>query len=224
MDIDRKELYRYLGYGRTIPDERTRQEAKDCLSELMSAARPRFFCREYSLSFHPDFRMDFSCFTVRSESLWKNLSGCEAVLLFAATLGIGVDLLLRRYSHIRMSRAVILQAAGTAAIEAYCDQENHRLKEEYKSRGFDLRPRFSPGYGDLPLSIQPELLKALEGEKYVGITLTDSLAMMPSKSVTAIVGIKRAEEQPVHDPAGCALCGQEGCPYRKGNSHEERRT
>lgn len=215
MEIDRKELYRYLGYGRTVPDERTRAEAEECLAELMSAARPRFFCREYPLSSGPDFMVDASCFCVRSEQLWKNLSGCESILLFAATLGTGVDLLLSRYSRILMSRAVILQAAGTAAIEAYCDQENSRLRDEYKSRGFDLRPRFSPGYGDLPLSLQPELLKALEGEKYVGITLTDSLAMVPSKSVTAIIGIKRAGERTAPHAAGCAACGQKECLYRK---------
>lgn len=224
LEISRAELYRYLGYGGTLPDERTREEAEDCLRELMSAVRPRFFSREYPLILRPDFRVDASCFLARSESLWKNLEGCEAVLLFAATLGMGVDLLLRRYSSILMSRTVILQAAGTAAIEAFCDQENRRLKKEYKNRGCDLRPRFSPGYGDLPLSVQPELLRALEGEKHAGITLTDSLAMIPSKSVTAVIGIRRSEESATRPADGCGACGQKDCLYKKdGVSHQSER-
>ena len=43
------------------------------------------------------------------------------------------------------------QAAAAAAIEAVCDEENDRLREEIEAEGLYLRPRFSPGYGDLSL-------------------------------------------------------------------------
>lgn len=214
LRVEQKELYRYLGYGNKEPDAEIRALAEDCLKELAGAVRPRFFSREFPLRLLPDQTVDVSCFAVRSQNLWRNLQGCEKVILFAATLGTGVDLLLRRYSRLSMSRALVLQAAGTAAIEAFCDEENERLKDEYEEQGYYLRPRFSPGYGDVPLSIQRDLLGILEAEKRVGITLTDSLIMIPSKSVTAVIGAGK-------EPAGCILkgcesCEKKDCRFRRG--------
>ena len=57
--------------------------------------------------------------------------------------------------------------------------------------GCALRHRFSPGYGDLPLSVQPAFLAALDATRRLGITLTSSFLMVPTKSVTAFVGVAR---------------------------------
>jgi cobalamin-dependent methionine synthase I len=56
-----------------------------------------------------------------------------------------------------------------------------------------LRPRFSPGYGDLPLELQTNLFKVLDCQHFIGLTLNDSMLMSPSKSVTAIVGLRERE-------------------------------
>ena len=112
-----------------------------------------------------------------------------------------------------MSRAVVMQAAAAAMIEEYCDQVCSALKEEYEARGEYLRPRFSPGYGDFPLECQPALLGALEAGKRIGIKLTDSLLMMPSKSVTAVMGISKKPHR--CDVRGCEACGKTDCAYRR---------
>ncbi|MFR2773439.1 MAG: vitamin B12 dependent-methionine synthase activation domain-containing protein [Clostridium sp.] len=112
------------------------------------------------------------------------------MILFGATLGAGADFLLRRYGVLDMGRAVVMQAASAAMIESYCNLENRRLEEEYRKQGMALCPRFSPGYGDFPLSFQEKFAAALELEKTVGITLTEGFLMMPSKSVTAVIGVK----------------------------------
>ena len=51
--------------------------------------------------------------------------------------------------------------------------------------------RFSPGYGDFDLKYQKDILEYLDANKKIGISLTDSLMMIPTKSITAIIGIKR---------------------------------
>ena len=76
----------------------------------------------------------FSCFRVKSRDLKKNLEGCHSVILFGATLGAGVDFLLRRYAVLDMSRAAVMQAASAAMIEAYCNLENCRLEKEYREK------------------------------------------------------------------------------------------
>ena len=213
MEINRREIYRYLGLGTASPDERTSELTEDCIRELSGVISPRSFSRSFPLSFLPDGTMDFGCFTVNSGNLRKNLKECTEVILFAASLGTGPDFLIRRYSRLEMSRAVVLQAAAAAMIEGYCNEVNAALKEEAGRRGLYLRPRFSPGYGDFSLEYQRQLCRTLEAEKTVGITLTDSLLMMPSKSVTAVIGAGREECGCVND--GCEACKKKDCLYRR---------
>lgn len=214
---NRREICRYLGYRGERPERREEELVESCIEELAGCLSPRFYGREYPFSIMQDGSLDFTCFQARSESLRKNLEGCHRVFLFGATLGAGVDLLLRRYSVIKMSRAVVMQAAAAAMIEAYCNLENRRLAEEFGKRGLFVRPRFSPGYGDFSLEYQRSFASALELEKRTGITLTDSLLMMPSKSVTAVIGLSReACPQPgAAGGRGCEVCKKEDCMYRE---------
>ena len=85
--------------------------------------------------------------------------------------------------------SVCLQAIGAERIEALCNAFSLEMKNEYAKSGRSLRPRFSAGYGDLPLELQREIFNALGCERRIGLTLNDSLIMSPSKSVTAIIGI-----------------------------------
>lgn len=220
IEVKRSEVYRYLGFGHNLPDETTVSLVEDSIRELERVVSPRFFSRSFPLKHLKDGRLDFTCFQVESLDLSKNLKDCERVILFAATLGAGPDLLARRYGRLEMSRAVVLQAASAAMIEAWCDRKNEELKEEALRQGEFLRPRFSPGYGDFSLEYQKILTKVLETGKTVGVTLTDSLLMVPSKSVTAVIGAGRKDDQDEkedqNEKKDCGGCGKADCPYRKG--------
>ena len=157
--------------------------------------------------------MDGGCFQTVSMNLSRNLRDCGQIIVFAATLGTGADHLIQKYNKLQMSKAVIMQAAATAMIEEYCDQVCTGIREEYESGDRYLRPRFSPGYGDFPLDCQQRLLDSLEAGKRIGIKLTDSLLMMPSKSVTAVMGVSKKPYR--CDVKGCESCGKRDCLYRR---------
>ena len=131
---------------------------------------------------------DFTLFSLTSHDLAKNLKDCDRVLLFAATLGVGIDRLISKYSRISPARAVLLDALGSERIESLCDAFCEDMKGLHNA---DLRPRFSPGYGDLSLENQVYIMSVLEPQKNIGVFLTDSLMLTPSKSVTAFIGIKK---------------------------------
>ena len=208
-----RELLRYLGCKNgTVPDENTKVLIDQCKQELEQAASPRVTWREYPLSIQ-DHVIDMTCFQTRSKSLERNLKDCEQILLFAATLGSQVDVLLHRYNMIQMSKAVVMQAASVAMLETFCDEENQKLKEAYQEKGWYLRPRFSPGYGDFPLECQRQIAPALELSKRIGVTLTDSLLMAPSKSVTAVIGVSRLPRNCTVQ--GCEACAKRDCAYRR---------
>ncbi len=213
MEISRKEVRRYLGYGRNEGDETVNALIEECISELLAAASPKNISQAYPLTLLADDWIDFNVFQTRSRNLSRNLKDCSEVILFAATLGTGVDVLLHKYTKLQMSKAVTMQAAATAMIEEYCDEENRILKQEYEARGLYLRPRFSPGYGDFPLECQRDITAVLETPKRVGVMLTDSLLMTPSKSVTAVMGVSR---KPYHcEVKGCEACAKADCVYRR---------
>ena len=160
---------------------------------------------------------DFGCFSVRSEQLAKNLQGCDKVLLLAATAGVGIDRLIGKYGRIAPSKALMFQAIGAELVEAVCD----RFSKEYeKERNCILRPRFSPGYGDLPLEVQKAIFAVLDCAKKIGLTLNDSLLMSPSKSVTAFVGIIAGEPECTiemgkdEEKGKCEVCEKRDCAYR----------
>lgn len=213
MEIERREIYRYLGYGRAGADEATARLCEECVRELEQAASPRSYYREYPLALSPDGEIDAGCFITRSRALAKNLQDCSRIILFGATIGPGPDHLIRRYSKVRMSKAVIMQAASAAMVEAYCDEVNGWIRDEYEGRGLYLRPRFSPGYGDFDLGCQSPIFEALELNKRTGMSLTDSLLMAPSKSVTAVMGV--SEKPHRCDLHGCEACGKADCAYRR---------
>ena len=212
MEWNEREILRYLGHrGQEIP-ENVEESIKECERELEQMASPRAMWKEYPLSIH-DHVLDMGFLQTKSKSLERNLRDCERVILFAATLGSRVDVLLHRYNMIQMSKAVVMQAASVAMLETFCDEKNQELKSSYEAKGWYLRPRFSPGYGDFPLECQREIAPALEMGKRIGINLTDTLLMMPSKSVTAVIGASRLPRNCTVQ--GCEVCAKRDCAYRR---------
>ena len=128
-------------------------------------------------------------FEHRSEKLKKNLEGCDKAVLFAATIGSGIDRLIRRFEKADPKMGLLLQGLGAERVESLCDAFNDEVKEICSENGRETRMRYSPGYGDLPIEVQKVFLPLLDAERRLGITLSDSCLMAPSKSVTAIIGI-----------------------------------
>ncbi len=212
---DRREVVRYLGYRGITPDETIMGEIESCIRDLQEAVTPRFVYDRFPLAVRTSPEgavLTLGALTIRSRDLAKNLDGCFGAYLMAATLGPGPDLLVRRASIGNMSRAVILQAAAAAMTEVWCDAVNDRISREAAREGLYTRPRFSPGYGDLPLELQREISRILNMPKEIGVSLTESLLMTPSKSVTALIGVSDQPAQCVR--TGCGQCDAVQCPYR----------
>jgi len=199
--INKKEVLRYAGVKEA--DEKTLSLLDECIKEAEGFIKPKICYDEFEVTLSDCVEFPFG--SVKSEKLLKNLKECKKVIIFAATLGIEYDRLLLRYSKISPAKAVLLEALGTERIEDFCDEFCCKVNPFTK-------PRFSPGYGDLPLEFQKEIFKVLDCSKKIGLTLNESLLMSPSKSVTAIVGItdKKCDEK-----SGCEACEKVNCTFRR---------
>jgi cobalamin-dependent methionine synthase I len=123
---------------------------------------------------------------------------------------------MQKYKITNMTKASMTQACGAACIEAYCNILQEKILDEVIANTGEklyLRPRFSAGYGDVALSVQKDIFAALDCTKRIGLTLTDSLLMYPTKSVTAFIGLTRNPES-CH-VGRCQNCGKLDCEFRE---------
>ena len=215
--INRQEVLRYLGYGRNLPDAGSAAWIEETIAEIESCMDCRACCAKFPLALHPEGLIELGKLRIRSRSLARNLQGCDAAILFVATIGHAVDRAIRKYGVTSPAKGSVAQAAGAAAVEVWCDFLCDRFAREERVEGNFLRPRFSPGYGDLPLELQGEILPLLDSGR-IGVCLTEGMLMLPSKSVSAIVGVGRA--RPTRIASGCAACAKSNCPYRGGTNCE----
>ena len=142
-------------------------------------------------------------------SVWKRTRlGDKDVVFLCGTIGAEFDAWQRRLSVLSAADALLSQQIGLAAVEKVMDELEERAREEVEGNreqgtgnreegtgnrgqgtGNRLKPRRSPGYGDLPLALSRTILAELDAPRKIGVSITDSNLLVPSKSVTAICEI-----------------------------------
>lgn len=206
---NRKEIARYARADAS--DERISALVEACIAEAQPVLEYRVCCTIGDV-IRSDSAVSFCGIETSSTVIAKALSGCEQIVLFAATIGAQFDRLIAKYSRLEPSKALILQAIGAERIESLCDAFCQKTDTELHDSGKSLRPRVSPGYGDIPLHMQQDLFRVLDCERKIGLTLNESLLMSPSKSVTALAGVGACRHSSFDK---CAACNKTDCIYKK---------
>ena len=190
MLMDRKEILRYLRTNSKIEDERVLSLIDRAAEEVEKNAEIKTLYRIFDCEVTSE-ALKIGEVGFESKRLAENLEGCKRVVVFGATLGLGIDRMIKTASATDMARAMAYQAAAATLIEEVCDSLEESIKEKH---GVSLRQRYSPGYFDLDVTEQRKLFSLIESTKRIGITLSDSCQMMPSKSVTAFIGIEDKDD------------------------------
>ncbi len=217
MIIDVSEALRYLGAAKA--DGETVQAVEQAAVELEASITPHFVYKVFSVEHgESGILLPEAGLFLPGKLAQSMLQACNRAVLLCCTLGAEFDRLLRMTQARDMAKAAILNACGSAYVEASCEEAEKEIAARYP--GMYRTDRFSPGYGDLPLSVQPGFLAALDAGRRLGVTVTDTCLMLPAKSVTAIIGLSETPQ-----PArirGCGYCALKGnCAYReRGTSCE----
>ena len=182
MPFDKSEILRYAQAKGESPELDLIIE--ECIGEVSDKLVYKVCYGEFDISVD-QHNIDFGFMNVTSCDLSKNLKDCKKTVVFGATVGIELDRLILRYGRISPVKALIFQAIGAERIEALADAFNNEIKEKYVTV-----PRFSAGYGDFSVYKQTDIFNTLDCGRKIGLTLNDSMMMSPTKSVTAIIGIK----------------------------------
>jgi len=157
---------------------------------------------------------------LNSKDLARQLSQSSEIWILVATLGHEIERKIKYYFAANPTRGIIMDACGSAIIEAFCDvieeelMTNDRLLNGKAIPHFTMR--FSPGYGDLDLYYQKKLFDVFDFTKKTGIHLSTGSLMIPQKSVLFIVGERHGEDadRTLRCQHKCSTCQVETCIYR----------
>jgi len=216
LELNRNEVLRYLGYRNQVLDEQLEQQTDLLMDEIKDASEVKCIFGTFPINrekgglFIGDGQLELP-----GSAIARHLEDSEECILMAATLGINVDRRIRYYGKSDVAKAMIFDACATAYIEAACDDLCRKIDAELFKKGQSLTFRFSPGYGNLPISIQKNFLKVLNAEKKIGLTASSANILMPGKSVTAVMGIvdKICRN---NKKSGCLACSKhKECAYRR---------
>ncbi len=185
--VNQREIFAYMNTAATPETEALLSE---CLKEATPVLSYRgcYTCVPITVT---EASVDFGFACAASEDLAKNLAGCKQAIVFAVTVGSGIDRLIARYEQISPAKALCFHAIGAERAETLCNTFNEFFNTLHPKT---LHPRYSPGYGDLPLSFQHPLFSVLDCPRKIGLTLNESFLMSPSKSITAILGLEGKEK------------------------------
>lgn len=193
MDLHR--AARYMGCPK--PDQNILALLEKAAAVAKANAQPR----------HRILRVKRADFPLVGNAIETLLQDCDEIILMAATLGAQMDACIRRESLMDMAMGLAVNACAAALMEDYLDALPLPLKEgEYAT------PRFSPGYGDLPLETQTRFLGVLNA-RLIGLHETAAHMLAPEKSVTALCGVTITPQRQCIRK--CAACPNAACPFRE---------
>lgn len=205
--IDLAQAARYFGAG-THPDPATTALLERCARPLLDGVRIRAVWRCEPLEILSETGL------LAGSDIFRHLVGCGSAILLAVTLGPEADRCIRRAGIGDIAAGVATDALASALAEQAAEAAEAALRQQAAAEGAYLTGRFSPGYGDWPITVQPLLASALDTQRRIGLCVTQTDLLLPRKSVTALLGIS---DHPVMGQlAGCGHCALRGrCDYRK---------
>lgn len=215
LEINKEEVLRYLGYKGQDIDKNLCNTIEECREEIKKVITPRVIYSYKNIKISDDgVEVITTNLILKGKDIKEHLKNSTECVLMAVTLGNEVERRTRLYEKTNLTKALILDACATTAVEEVCDIVENKVKEKASLSGMDITFRYSPGYGDLPLDIQNSFLRTLEAQKKIGLTVSENNLLFPRKSVTAIIGIVNGEIE--KKKKSCKECSNyENCSFRK---------
>ena len=213
--IPKDEVLRYLGYKKQEIEKSLDKLIDETIEESKTLILPKFVYGSYeNRLIDKGVLLAGTNLVFQGKDIKEHLKYSKEVIVMAATIGSKIETRIKFYEKSNLTKALILDSCATTVVEEVCDQIEEYIKSEANKKNLSITFRYSPGYGDLPLTIQGELLSILKADKTIGLTASAHHLLFPRKSVTAIIGLipmgKELKEK------GCETCkNYETCGFRR---------
>ena len=217
VTVEKSEVLRYLGHNGQKIDNDLNSKINQCIKETKNKIDTKYVYQIY------DIKKDLNLNTVqfentnlilKSKDISELLRDCDKCVLMCATLGFNIEKNIRRYSYNNLTKGIIIDACATTSIEEVCDLVQDSILDKVAKEEKSLTMRYSPGYGDLDISANRDILNVLDAHRKIGVTVTNTGIMIPRKSVVALIGITNEKIGKVKRT--CENCSNRfNCEYRR---------
>ncbi len=215
-------MLRYLGYAGQEYDPSLDGRIDAAIEHALAISEPKGVMRPFEVERidegeNPCVHLKGTALELPGHDIAEHLAGAQAAAVFAVTLGMSNERELRRLSLTDHLEQILFDAASVALVERAADAAEAEAVKWAAGQGLFCTWRYSPGYGDLPLEIQGAFLDLLDAPKRIGVCVSTSLLLVPTKSVTAIIGLGEHIEK--KNRKTCEICTLRGnCSFRCGGT------
>lgn len=220
IEIDEREVLRYLQYKDQDIDDNLSDKIKHCIDITREIINPRFIFRKYKIKklklseVKSEVYLEGANLTLQSEDIYNLLLECDECILMSATLGLEIEREIRKLTYTDLTKGIIIDACATTAIEEVCDIVQDNIAKKLLKEDKYITYRYSPGYGDLSIEKNVDINNLLNSQKEIGLTVTNSGIMIPRKSVVALIGVSRKGTTNIKK--SCDNCSNRyNCDYKK---------
>lgn len=215
VTIPKEEVLRYLGYKKQEIEKSLDKLIDETIEESKELILPKFVYGSYNNKLiDKGVLLEGTNLVFQGHDIKEHLKYSNEVVVMAVTVGSKIETKIKFYEKSNLTKALILDACATTAVEEVCDEIEEYIKIDANSKDLGITFRYSPGYGDLPLDIQGELISVLNADKTIGLTASAHHLLFPRKSVTAIIGLIPMGH--VQKEKGCETCrNYETCGFRR---------
>jgi hypothetical protein len=147
------------------------------------------------------------------ELLAKHLSGAQEVVIILCTVGDELERQAAEVSKDDIVYGLALDGVGSAGVEALANAVCARFEEEATEKNHQITIPLSPGMVGWPVEQgQPQIFDLLNAGE-IGVQLTESMMMIPRKSLSLVLGVGR---ELIAGGRICDYCSmKETCRYRE---------
>ncbi|WP_315082109.1 methionine synthase [uncultured Clostridium sp.] len=215
LKIPKDEVLRYLGYKKQKLTESIDELIEKTIDESRNLIIPKcVYCKYKKHTENDGVHVAKTNLILKGEDIKNHLLYAKEMFVIAATVGNKIEQKIRLYEKVNLTKALILDACATVAIEEFLDELEEKIRLDARKENLAITFRYSPGYGDLPLNIQKDIVNTLNADKAIGLTVSSHHLLFPRKSVTAIIGLIPIEKE--EKQRGCEICkNYNNCSFRK---------
>jgi hypothetical protein len=215
IEIPKKSVLKLLGYAGGELRDSIKTAIDACILNAADLAEPKYaYWFDNITNIGAGVALAGAAFALPGADIRKHLAKSQRCCVLAVTIGEGIENESKRLMETDAMKGYILDACGSVAVENLADRVQEKIAKEAADEGLHLTSRYSPGYGDLTLDIQPKILELLDARSKLGLSITESYMLVPRKSITAFIGLQKEPFTPTI--VKCTLCHAfEGCAFLK---------
>jgi hypothetical protein len=213
-DIDKGRVFRLLGDRSGKVPRRAASKVEKSVRDVLRLARPKVLYTTKKVKAAEAGTVVLEDGTaLKSAKLSRTLKKCDRVAVFLATIGGGVDRVVKELARgNKISEAYIYDVIGSVAVEEAVDNFQKRFDAALSDSRKSTTLRFSPGYCDWNIREQKKIFEVLDSDA-AGVSLTEDCLMSPRKSVSGVFGIAPGTRKAQVNP--CTMCSKESCIARR---------